>query len=155
MSTVQLGLNGFLLLLGIWLCTKLFSYARGTQGTHSTKLNGPLSANRILGLTGYILRAQDISTDFEEWAARYGSVFELPLAFGSKQIVVADPKALTHCYNSERSVYTKTESERQFIVEMVCTPYVSVKTWSQPPRQFGRGVLSAEGDMHKRSALTN
>ncbi|KAJ7916309.1 cytochrome P450 [Mycena leptocephala] len=128
MSTAQLGLNGFLLLLAIWLCTKLFSYARGTQGTHATKLNGPPSANRISGLTGYILRAQDISTD-----SRMGCTLR------TQQIVVADPKALTHCYNSERSVYTKTESERQFIVEM-----------------FGRGVLSAEGDMHKRQrkALT-
>ncbi|KAF7331038.1 Cytochrome P450 [Mycena venus] len=59
--------------------------------------------------------------------------------FGRKNIVLTDPKAVVHFYNSERAIYTKTENDRMFI-----------------GRIFGRGVLWAEGDMHKRQrkALT-
>ncbi|KAJ7031179.1 cytochrome P450 [Mycena alexandri] len=138
MPPVDFGLHAFLLLLGLWLCTKLFSYV-SRAGSLTTKLNGPPSQSRIFGLLRYRLDAPDISTDYEEWAARYGPVFEIPVMFGAKQIMLTDPKALTHCYNSERAVYVKTNIQRLFIDEI-----------------FGRGVLSAEGENHKRQrkALT-
>ncbi|KAJ7165625.1 cytochrome P450 [Mycena crocata] len=136
-STYHLGIPGFLLLLGIWLGTKLIAYL--WPGQQSTKLSGPPSQSRIFGLSTYIAAAQDISTDYEEWAARYGPAYEIPSMFGSKKIVLTDPKALIHCYNSERAVYVRTYVDRLFIGTV-----------------FGRGVLWAEGDTHKRQrkALT-
>ncbi|KAF8173848.1 cytochrome P450 [Mycena galopus ATCC 62051] len=139
MSSTDLGLRGFLILLAIWLCTKLFSYVWRPARTRTTKLKGPPSPSRILGFMRYLLQTPDSSIEYEQWAALYGGAFEIPLAFGSKQILLSDPKALTHCYNTERAVYVRIESERQFIGSI-----------------FGRGVLWAEGDMHKRQrkALT-
>lgn len=70
----------------------------------------------------YVMQAKDISNDYEQWAEEYGGAFELPLALGSRQIVLTDTKALTHCYTTERAVYTRTENERQFIGQIVRTP---------------------------------
>ncbi|KAJ7755153.1 cytochrome P450 [Mycena metata] len=136
MPPADFGLHAFLILLGLWLCTKLFSYTRGSA---TTRLNGPPSKSRIFGLLRHRFDAPDISADYESWAALYGPVFEIPGLLGAKQIMFTDPKALTHCYNSERAVYVKTNVQRIFIDEI-----------------FGRGVLSAEGEDHKRQrkALT-
>ncbi|KAJ6579607.1 cytochrome P450 [Mycena vulgaris] len=119
------------LLLALWLGSKIL-YSR--RGSHSTKLRGPPSTSRIFGLSRYIMQAgPDISAIYEEWAARYGPVYEIPATFGRKNIVLTDPKALAHFYNSERTVYVKTESTRLSI-----------------SRLFGRGVLWAEGETHRR-----
>ncbi|KAJ6549021.1 cytochrome P450 [Mycena vulgaris] len=69
----------------------------------------------------------------EEWAARYGPVYEVPVAFGHTQVMLADPKALAHAYAYDRAVYIKPAGQRFFI-----------------GRIFGRGFLWAEGDEHKR-----
>ncbi|KAF8173850.1 cytochrome P450 [Mycena galopus ATCC 62051] len=137
MSTAGLSLRGFILLLAIWLCTKLITYVWRPAGLRTTKLKGPPSPSRILGFMRHA--TQDISLEYEHWATLYGGAYEIPLAFGSKQVMLHDPKALAHCYNTERAVYVRTESERQIISAM-----------------FGRGVLWAEGEMHKRQrkALT-
>jgi hypothetical protein len=60
-----------------------------------------------------------MSLVYEDWAARYGPVFEVPLAFGRKKVVLTDPKALVHFYSSERAVYVKTETDRLFIGKIV------------------------------------
>ncbi|KAJ6579602.1 cytochrome P450 [Mycena vulgaris] len=120
-----------LLLLALWLGTKIL-YSR--RGSHSTKLRGPPSTSRIFGLSRYVMQAgPDISAIYEEWAARYGPVYEIPFAFGFKKIVITDPMALAHFYNSERTVYVRTESDRLFL-----------------GRLFGRGLLWAEGETHRR-----
>ncbi|KAJ6454287.1 cytochrome P450 [Mycena vitilis] len=138
MSSAYLGVPGFLILLGLWLATKLF-LRFWRRGSTTTKLCGPPSTSLIMGLTGFILQSPDISISYEEWAARYGAAYEVPIAFGRKKVVLTDPKAVVHFYSSERSVYTKAEDTRLFIGKI-----------------FGRGVLWAEGDMHKRQrkALT-
>ncbi|KAJ7688249.1 cytochrome P450 [Mycena rosella] len=136
-SIYHLGAPGALLLLALWGGTKLVAYAQ--RGPRSTKLNGPPSTSRILGLSRELVQTSDMSAVYEEWAARYGPAYEVPLAFGAKKIVLTDPKALAHFYQSERSVYVKTENDRLFIDKI-----------------FGRGIVWAEGDVHKRQrkALT-
>ncbi|KAJ6482242.1 cytochrome P450 [Mycena vulgaris] len=115
-STYRLDVVFVSLLLALWLGSKIL-YSR--RGSHSTKLCGPPSTSRIFGLSRYIMQAgPDISAIYEEWAARYGPVYEIPTAFGLKRIVLTDPKALAHFYSSEHG--------------------------------FGRGVLWAEGEMHRR-----
>ncbi|KAJ7476918.1 cytochrome P450 [Mycena galericulata] len=136
-SAYNLGAPGVLILLALFLATKLFAYARNRS--HSTKLRGPPSTSRLFGLSRDLIEAPDASAMYEEWATRYGPVYEVPTAFGGKKIILTDPKALVHFYQSERSVYVRGESDRLFVGKI-----------------FGRGVLWAEGDMHKRQrkALT-
>ncbi|KAJ7315677.1 cytochrome P450 [Mycena albidolilacea] len=71
---------------------------------------------------------------YAEWVAQYGPVYVIPATLGRKKLVIMDPTALLHVYNAERAVYTKTESSRTFMA-----------------RVFGRGILWAEGEVHKRS----
>ncbi|KAJ6615502.1 cytochrome P450 [Mycena sp. CBHHK59/15] len=131
---------GLLLLLSsLWLATKVLQYIFAWRGTHTTKLNGPPSKSVIFGLSRYIAQSPDIHVEYEEWANQYGPVYQIPVALGQKRIVLTDPKALLHFYSSERSVYTKTRSDRLLIDTLL-----------------GRGIIWAEGDMHKRQrkALT-
>ncbi|KAJ7627812.1 cytochrome P450 [Mycena polygramma] len=136
-SIYHVGASGALLLLALWGSTKLIAYAQ--RGPRSTKLNGPPSTSRVLGLSRELVQNPDMSFLYEKWADRYGAAYEVPLAFGAKKIVLTDPKALAHFYQSERSVYVKTENDRLFIDKI-----------------FGRGIVWAEGDVHKRQrkALT-
>ncbi|KAJ7167917.1 cytochrome P450 [Mycena filopes] len=134
----SLGIHGLFVLLGLWICTKLFLRV-WRRDSHTTKLAGPPSPNRFLGLMREISQASDSSAMYEEWAARYGAVFQIPAELGRKKIVLTDPKAVTHFYSSERAVYVKADNDRLFIDKI-----------------FGRGVLWAEGEAHKRQrkALT-
>ncbi|KAF7331057.1 Cytochrome P450 [Mycena venus] len=116
-SSAYIGIPGFLVLLGLWLSTKLVLNA--WRELKTIQLRGPPPTSRILGLSGDILQSPDISLAYEDWAAQYGPVFEVPLAFGRKKIVLTDPKALIHFYNSERSVYTKAKNDRIFIGRIV------------------------------------
>ncbi|KAF7301040.1 Cytochrome P450 [Mycena indigotica] len=128
---------GAAVVVSLWLCSRYFASSHNKVTT--TKLNGPSSSNWLLGLSRLISQSPDVGAVYEEWAAQYGSVFQFPFTFGEKKIVLTDPKALVHFYTSERSIYVKTENDRYFIGKI-----------------FGRGVLWAEGEMHKRQrkALT-
>ncbi|KAJ7728688.1 cytochrome P450 [Mycena maculata] len=96
-----------------------------------------LFTSRILGLSRELAQSpEDLSDIYEEWSARYGPAYEVPLAFGRNKIVITDPKALAHFYQSERSVYVKTENDKLFIDKI-----------------FGRRIVWAEGDVHKQSGL--
>ncbi|KAF7318169.1 Cytochrome P450 [Mycena chlorophos] len=135
-------LLGLVLLVVLWLCSKLLSSSRSVK---TTKLKGPPSPSWFLGLTQFIAQTRAADADremsdvYEDWAAQYGPVYQFPVALGRNKIVLTDPKAVVHFYSSERAVYVKTENDRLFIGKI-----------------FGRGVLWAEGEMHKRQrkALT-
>ncbi|KAJ7034283.1 cytochrome P450 [Mycena alexandri] len=135
---MSLGVHGLLVLLGLWISTKLFLHL-WRRGSSTTRLSGPPSPSRFLGVMRHLSLASDSSEIYEEWAARYGSAYEIPAELGRKKIVLTDPKAVTHFYSSERSIYVRPENDRLFIDKI-----------------FGRGVLWAEGDIHKRQrkALT-
>ncbi|KAF7291836.1 Cytochrome P450 [Mycena chlorophos] len=128
------------LIVALWLFARVLSSLRSVK---TTRLNGPPSPSRLWGFTHYLAQSRvkefDIHAVYEEWAAQYGAVYRIPLAFGKERIVLTDPKALAHFYSSERAVYVKSELERRFIGKM-----------------FGHGVLAAEGESHKRQrkALT-
>ncbi|KAJ7250417.1 cytochrome P450 [Mycena rebaudengoi] len=133
---LHLGSFGYLLLFSVlWVVAR--SLRR--RGSSTTRLNGPPSQSFIWGLARYISQSLDASVVYEDWGKQYGHVFQIPVELGQKQIILLDPKALTHFYTSERTTYVKTENERFFIAKM-----------------FGRGVLWAEGETHKRQrkALT-
>ncbi|KAJ7688275.1 cytochrome P450 [Mycena rosella] len=142
-SIYHLGAPGALLLLALWGGTKLVAYAQ--RGPRSTKLNGPPSTSRILGLSRELVQTSDMSAVYEEWAARYGPRTRSLWPSGPRRLSSQIPssfylpQALAHFYQSERSVYVKTENDRLFIDKI-----------------FGRGIVWAEGDVHKRQrkALT-
>ncbi|KAJ7071726.1 cytochrome P450 [Mycena belliarum] len=135
----QVGFTDVLLLGGgIWLVTKIVRHVlnRTAQGT---KLNGPPRASWFFGVSRLISQSDDSAVLYEEWAAKYGPVFQVPIAFGGRRIILSDPKAVNHFYSMERSVYIKSQLGRTVIANL-----------------FGRGLLWAEGESHKRQrkALT-
>ncbi|KAJ7062770.1 cytochrome P450 [Mycena amicta] len=123
---------------GVWLAAKIVKRL-ATRTTQETRLNGPPRQNLLFGVSPQLSTAVEPAEVFEEWAATYGPVFEIPTAFWGKRIVLTDPRAVNHFYASERSVYVKTQMARNVIGNI-----------------FGHGLLWAEGEDHKRQrkALT-
>jgi hypothetical protein len=129
---------GALILLALWLAARLFRYA--SHPSHTTKLNGPSRTSWIYGLSREISQAPDVNALYEGWAMRYGSVYEIPTPFGRKEIVLTDPKALLHFYQSDRAVYVKTENNRLFFERVVSCLGASLPTWdANIPGSSGAG----------------
>ncbi|KAF8587462.1 cytochrome P450 [Ramaria rubella] len=105
----------------------------------STKLLGPPSESWIFGVSKKVFEAKDSALLFEEWAEQYGSVFRIPEALGSSRIILCDPKAIAYFYTTGATSF-KRRTLSKLVIE----------------RLFGQGLLSAEGDSHKRQrkALT-
>jgi DNA integrity scanning protein DisA with diadenylate cyclase activity len=83
------------------------------------------------------MQSPDSSVSFEEWATRYGPAYEIPVEFGRKHIVITDPKAVIHFYNSERTVYVKTDSNRLFIGRIVRALYPLQRQRANLPNSLG------------------
>ncbi|KAJ6562221.1 cytochrome P450 [Mycena capillaripes] len=136
----QLGvLDICIFVAGLWMVAKIgLSLSRRTT-TRGTKLNGPPSDSFIFGVSRRMAKSTDVSLIFQEWAAKYGPIFQIPTAFGERKIILCDPKAVNHFYSMERSIYIKSKLGRAIIGNL-----------------FGRGLLWAEGESHKRQrkALT-
>ncbi|PBK82650.1 cytochrome P450 [Armillaria gallica] len=94
------------------------------KSTATTKLRGPLSQSRLFGLHRVIHDAGYSGLLYEQWASEYGSVFSLPGFLGLEKLVLCDPKAVAHLYANEGFGYVKT--------------------------MFGRSMLWAEGELHRR-----
>ncbi|EIW62267.1 cytochrome P450 [Trametes versicolor FP-101664 SS1] len=77
--------------------------------------------------------AIDTSNLYEVWADKYGSVFSVPAPLGGTRVVLTDPKAIAHFYTHETFTYVQTKLARVAIENL-----------------FGRGLLWAEGESHKR-----
>ncbi|KAJ7235293.1 cytochrome P450 [Mycena haematopus] len=135
----QLGVTDVLVLVaGFWLLTKVVRHL-AKRNVQRIKLNGPPSESLVFGLNRKLAQAPDSGILYQEWAAQYGPVFETPTPFGGRKIVLCDPKAVNHFYSMERSIYVKSKLGRAVIANL-----------------FGRGLLWAEGESHKRQrkALT-
>ncbi|KAJ7066474.1 cytochrome P450 [Mycena amicta] len=124
----------------LWIVVKLLRGVNSRWASASgTTLRGPPNDSFIFGMTRRLLDAAHSGILFEEWVEKYGPVFQIAAPFGGKRLILCDPKAVNHFYAMEKSVYIKTELEKTVIANM-----------------FGRGLLWAEGDAHKRQrkALT-
>ncbi|KAI6040237.1 cytochrome P450 [Pisolithus marmoratus] len=99
----------------------------------ATKLRGPPRTNFVFGAAKQILETQDPGDIYEAWAKEYGVVYQVPTTLGGKQVVLTDPRALAHYYARETWTYVQTDTTKLFT-----------------ERNFGRGMLWAEGDEHKR-----
>ncbi|KAF7342549.1 Cytochrome P450 4F12 [Mycena sanguinolenta] len=137
----QLGVADILILVGgFWVVVKLAGRLTARKTTsHGTKLNGPPSDSYIFGVSRRMAESSDVSLFFQEWTSQFGTVFRIPTAFGGHKTILCDPKAINHFYSLERTVYVKSQLGRAIISSL-----------------FGRGLLWAEGEGHKRQrkALT-
>ncbi|KAJ7039405.1 cytochrome P450 [Mycena alexandri] len=135
----QLRLSDVLILVaGVWLVVKVVRRI-ATRTAQGTKLNGPPNESFLFGLTRRLVGAPDNGLVYQEWVAKYGPVFHLPIAFLGRKLILCDPKAVNHFYSMERTIYVKSKLGRAVIENL-----------------FGRGLLWAEGESHKRQrkALT-
>ncbi|KAJ7464548.1 cytochrome P450 [Mycena latifolia] len=135
----QLGFSDiFIFGVGLWLATKIVRRFLN-RNAHETKLDGPPRDSWLFGFSRQIALSTDSGALYQEWAAKYGPVYQLPLAFGQSRIILCDPKAVNHFFSMERSIYAKPKMTRDIIANL-----------------FGRGLVWAEGEGHKRQrkALT-
>ncbi|XP_006457595.1 hypothetical protein AGABI2DRAFT_123448 [Agaricus bisporus var. bisporus H97] len=103
----------------------------------NTPLRGPRSPSFIFGHYRHIQEQNDPELVYEKWAKKYGPAYQVTGPFGSKRIVICDPKANAHFYSRETNGYVQTKLAHVFIENL-----------------FGRGVLWAEADSHKRQRKT-
>ncbi|KIM68463.1 hypothetical protein SCLCIDRAFT_1209273 [Scleroderma citrinum Foug A] len=99
----------------------------------TTSLRGPPRTNLIYGASKDLFKSSDTGSVFEQWAKEYGLVYEIPTTLGGNKIVLCDPKAIAHYYAKETWTYVLLPSSRRFM-----------------QRNFGNGILAAQGEAHKR-----
>ncbi|KAI0829191.1 cytochrome P450 [Trametes gibbosa] len=112
----------------------LYKLARSfRKRSHATPLSGPPSPSWLFGVSKVVGNHPSTSSLYEQWAEQYGSVYRVPSPLGSSRVVLTDPKAIAHFYSLETFTYVQTTLSRVAIENL-----------------FGRGLLWAEGDSHKR-----
>ena len=102
-------------------------------GVTLTPLRGPPRTSPLFGVTRLIRLSPNPREIYATWVKEYGSVFRIPLPFGSEAVVVTDPKAVAHIFGKDTFVYVKT-------------PGLRVVT----ERVIGKGVLWVEGEDHRK-----
>jgi hypothetical protein len=116
----QLGVSGVLILAaGLWLVVKVVRRIANRKAQQGTKLKGPPNESFIFGLNRRIARAPNSGIVYQEWAAKYGPVFQIPTPFLSRRLILCDPKAVNHFYSMERSIYVKPKLGRVVLANLV------------------------------------
>uniref|UniRef100_P9WEI2 Cytochrome P450 monooxygenase claW n=1 Tax=Ampulloclitocybe clavipes TaxID=56467 RepID=CLAW_AMPCV len=130
-------INALVILFSFWAFLSLIRVIRRRSST--TPLKGPPSESFIFGLRQIIHKSEDSDALYEQWADKYGSVYQVSEPMGSKRVVLCDPKAILHLYSKDTFDFVQTEINRLFL-----------------GKYFGRGILWAEGESHRRQrkALT-
>ena len=83
-------------------------------------LRGPKSSNFVFGTTNLLSNSQtDVVSLYEKWAETYGPVFQIPAPFGSRKVVLCDPKAVAHFYSLETIVYGRDPVRREQMANFV------------------------------------
>lgn len=99
----------------------------------TTGLRGPPRKSLIFGWSLNLLEAEDAGSMYEEWAREYGAVYEVPTTLGGRRIMLCDPRAIAHFYSKETWTYLQTD------FDLLHTR-----------KHFGKAILSAQGQDHKR-----
>ncbi|KAH9936872.1 cytochrome P450 [Epithele typhae] len=108
-------------------------YGAARRRARATPLAGPLRPSWLFGVTKQVLNNPDAPAIYEGWVEEYGAVFVAPAPLGATRVVLTDPKAVAHFYAAETWTYVQTKLARVAIEGL-----------------FGRGLLWAEGESHKR-----
>jgi hypothetical protein len=83
------------------------------------KLPGPPSPSLLFGVVPYLFKSVDERPIFERWREEYGPVFELPVLFGNREVVLMDPKAITTLFTRDTTVYRQKGEAREFMKRTV------------------------------------
>ena len=105
-------------LLGVatWLVYKLVVTIR--RRLHTTRLNGPTASSWLFGVSKEVF-VGDSGELYEGWMDQYGPVFQVPTVMGSRRTMLCDPKAISHFYARETSIYRKIEFAKAFLERIV------------------------------------
>ncbi|TFY51287.1 hypothetical protein EVJ58_g10649 [Rhodofomes roseus] len=96
-------------------------------------VKGPPNPSLFFGTSKVVSDLVDAGELYEEWSEKYGPVYRVPAVLGTSKVVLCDPKAVLHFFSRET------------------TGYVYTAFWKHATENIsGRGVLWAEGDIHKR-----
>ncbi|THU90349.1 hypothetical protein K435DRAFT_676192, partial [Dendrothele bispora CBS 962.96] len=85
------------------------------------------------GVSRYLINAEDSASIYEEWASRYGWVYQVPGVLGYKRVVLCDPKAVAHFYTRETTIYVQPSTSKLLFAKLL-----------------GGVIVISEGDDHKR-----
>jgi hypothetical protein len=85
----------------------------------TTSLPGPRNTSLLFGLYRHINESPDPGLVYERWAEKYGPAYVVPGGFGSKRVVICDPRANAHFYARETFGYVQTKLSRVFIENLV------------------------------------
>lgn len=89
------------------------------RGAHTARISGPPSPSWLFGVGRILRAASDPATMYEGWSRAHGSVYALPAAFGTRRIVLMDPKAISHCCARDTHGYFKYKLAKLAIQDMV------------------------------------
>lgn len=116
MTVSASNINIVLFFLAVFAASKLYSIAR--MRVMTSRLPGPPSASIFLGASP-IIYERGTAVTFEEWGGLYGQVFEVPLALGSREIVIMDPKAIAHVLSKDAHGYVHPPDMKRSIASFV------------------------------------
>ncbi|KAI6029284.1 cytochrome P450 [Pisolithus microcarpus] len=116
------------------LCLPLVAYAiyRRFTRTSLSQLHGPKSTSFLFGNLLDLYQSMAGEAEFR-WKNLYGSVVRVKGILGEDQLVVSDPKALSRILSSASQQFPKVP-ERRILTFLL----------------LGKGIIWAEGDIHKR-----
>ncbi|KAK2463848.1 hypothetical protein APHAL10511_004153 [Amanita phalloides] len=106
------------------------SYFNGCSGT---RLKGPPSNSFLFGRLRDIHTSNDRASVYKRWAKEYGHVFEIPIQFGKRNVILCDPKAIAHVFSKDTFTYFTLPFVKAFRKAMA-----------------GRSMLDEEGEEHRR-----
>ncbi|KAJ3514485.1 hypothetical protein NLJ89_g2346 [Agrocybe chaxingu] len=114
------------------LLAALYKIYRRLTRTPVSNIPGPEPESFVLGNLRQLIQCQAGEIDFK-WQELYGDVVRFKGPFGEDRLLVSDPKALQHIYQTSRYDFAK-QAERREISRLLS----------------GRGVLWAHGYDHQR-----
>jgi hypothetical protein len=89
----------------------------------SLKLPGPPSPSFVFGVIPYLFKSVDERPIFEKWRADYGPVFEIPILFGERAVVLTDPKAVTTFFTRDTTIYKQHGDVKGFMQRSVSSSF--------------------------------
>lgn len=123
------------------------------QRKRATRIRGPQSPSWLFGFANTVNSAAIITELYEHWAREYGPVYKVPHVLGLSRVILWDPKAISHFFARDTWLYNQTPFNKAAVRTIVClfTSLYSYKIMIRfCDRQVGRGVLWADGEIHKR-----
>ncbi|KAG6328692.1 hypothetical protein ID866_10397 [Astraeus odoratus] len=115
----------------LWALRAAIRAAR--KSLRTTRLRALPRTGFMWGASKQLFESTDPGSIYEAWANEYGPAYEVPTTFGGNKMVLCDAKAIAHFYSRDTWTYIHTDSSRHFT-----------------ERNFGKGILWAQGEVHKR-----